>query len=341
MRLRSASLFLAFSILTTPFLHAADKSQELRDRLKAASELTALDGAALHPWHWKLDVTVFDTDGKNPKTGSLEMWFSDGNMRTVASLGSAEITTLRIGNDLYRTDGNEKDISEITFAQMQVLHPVPDEVFQPGVAVKLTRETGGKTKLDCIAPTLVRPTNDVVSVGRQFSFCLEQDTPRLLVMYELGGFGVLRQQTGTFQSHEVAVDLQVFLRTITFAEAKTTKLASETIDPSLFQVQSDMSPFRGRVEISSGALSRLTMSENAPTYPLDAKERHASGTVVFDAMIGKDGHVLSLQPTGQADASLVESAKKAVSQWLYRPYLINGIPVEVKTKINVNFSMSP
>jgi hypothetical protein len=237
MRLRSASLILTVAMLPATLLHAADKSQELRDRLKAASELTALDGTGLQPWHWKLEITVSDTDGKNPKTGSLEMWFSDGNMRTVASLGSAGITTLRVGNNLYRTAGNEKDVAAISFIQMQVLHPVPDEVFQPGVVVKLTREAGGKTKLDCIAPTLVRPTNDVVSVGRQFSFCLEPDTPRLVVMYQLGDSGVLRRQTGTFQSHEVPIDLRSFMGTVELADAKTTRLATESIDPSMFQVQ--------------------------------------------------------------------------------------------------------
>jgi TonB family protein len=101
-----------------------------------------------------------------------------------------------------------------------------------------------------------------------------------------------------------------------------------------------MTPVTEPVEISSGDLSRLTLSQNAPTYPLDAKERHASGKVIFDAMIGKDGHVLSLQQTGQADAALAESAKKAVRQWNYRPYLLNGVPVEVETTINVNFTFN-
>jgi TonB family protein len=338
MRLRSALLIFTVAILPATLLHAADKSQELRDRLKAASELTELDGSGLQPWHWKLDVTVFDADGKNPKAGSLEMWFSEGNMRTVASLGSFQITTLRVGNNLYRTSGNEKDIAEVSFLQVQLLRPVPDEVFQPSVEVKLTRETAGKTKLDCIAPTLVRPTNDVVSVGQQFSFCVEQDSPRLLVMYEAGNFAVLRRQTGTFQSHEVPVDLQTLFGSVVFTEAKTTKLAAESIDPSLFQVRPDMTPVTEPVEISSGVLSRLTLSQSPPTYPLDAKDRHAAGKIVFDAMIGKDGHVVSLQLNGSADAALAEAAKKAVSQWLYRPYLINGIPVEVKTKINVNFT---
>src|SRR5258708_6585869 len=111
MRLRSTSLYLALAILLAPWLHASDNSQQLRDRLKAAADLSALEGHNLHPWHWKLDISVFDKDGKNPAPGSLEMWFSDGKMLSVASLGADRVTYLRIGDTLYGTDGNTKALA--------------------------------------------------------------------------------------------------------------------------------------------------------------------------------------------------------------------------------------
>jgi TonB family protein len=339
MRVRFVLILLASAVPLAPLLHASDKSQQVRDRLKAAAERASLDGQALQSWHWKLDITVFDRDGKNPTTGNLEIWFSGGNMRTVASLGSSVITSLRIGDNLYRTAGEEKDIADLDYIQMQLLHPVPDEVFQPTTPVKLDRENAGKTKLDCIAPTLVRQTNDVVAIGRQFSFCLEKDMPSLLAMYEPGDYAVIRQQLGTFQSHEVPVDLKIFSGSTLRAEAKTTTLEAVPIDVSLFQVQPEMSSFTEAVEIPSGQPQGLALSHNAPSYPSEAKERHVSGSVVFDATIGTDGHIVSLQPVGPADPALAASATDAVTHWLYRPYLIDGVPVEVKTKITVNFDL--
>ena len=340
MRFRSALPLLSVAILfTAQQSYASDKSQELRDRLQAAAELTSLEGSDLKPWHWKIDLTVFDVEGKNPKTGNLEMWFGNGNMRSIASLGSTEIRTLRIGDKLYRTAGNEKDLAIITFVQMQLLQPVPRDVFQPSTTVKLSRESNGAAKFDCIVPSVVRQTNDVVAVGRQFSFCFKQDTPKLLATYEPGDFGVLRMQTGTFQSHEVPVDLGLYVRTTKIAEAKTVELRTEPIDSSAFQIEPNMAPVSEPMEISSGDLSHLVLSQVSPSYPLEAKERHASGKLVFDVLIGRDGHVLSLQQIGQADASLAASAKQAVSHWVYRSYCVNGVAVEVRAKINVNFSI--
>src|SRR5450631_2744817 len=130
MRFRFSTLCLVGALSCALPLYAADDAQPPLDRLKAAAELTALDGSSLPPWHWKLDITVFDKEGKNPKAGSLEMWSSGGNLRGVESLGSKQITTLRIGDNLYRTAGDEKDLADISFIEMQVLHPIPDEVVQ-------------------------------------------------------------------------------------------------------------------------------------------------------------------------------------------------------------------
>jgi protein TonB len=76
-----------------------------------------------------------------------------------------------------------------------------------------------------------------------------------------------------------------------------------------------------------------------PAYPPIAKLTRIQGTVVLQAVISREGtieslHVLSGHP------SLVNAAIDAVQQWRYRPYVLNGTPVEVETQITVNFSLS-
>jgi protein TonB len=58
-------------------------------------------------------------------------------------------------------------------------------------------------------------------------------------------------------------------------------------------------------------------------------------------VIGRDGHILLLRVVSSPDPSLAVSAIAAVRQWNYRPYMLNGVPVEVETTINVNFTVSP
>lgn len=76
-----------------------------------------------------------------------------------------------------------------------------------------------------------------------------------------------------------------------------------------------------------------------PTYPPLARNARIQGAVVLSAIISKEGtienlHVLSGHPM------LVGSALEAVRQWRYRPYVLNGEPVEVETQITVNFSLT-
>ncbi len=64
-----------------------------------------------------------------------------------------------------------------------------------------------------------------------------------------------------------------------------------------------------------------------------------SGTVRFTAIIGKDGTIQNLQLVS-GHPLLVPSATEAVKQWVYKPTLLNGEPVEVITQIDVNFTLS-
>jgi periplasmic protein TonB len=76
-----------------------------------------------------------------------------------------------------------------------------------------------------------------------------------------------------------------------------------------------------------------------PNYPLPAKSARIQGEVVLTAIIGKDGCIQNLHVLKGAPM-LVKAAMEAVEQWRYRPYLLNGNPVEVETQVTVNFVLS-
>jgi protein TonB len=76
-----------------------------------------------------------------------------------------------------------------------------------------------------------------------------------------------------------------------------------------------------------------------PEYPILAKMAHVQGTVVLHAVISKQGTIENLQ-TISGPGLLVQAAKDAVSRWQYRPYYLNGEPVEVDTQVTVNFVLS-
>jgi outer membrane biosynthesis protein TonB len=62
------------------------------------------------------------------------------------------------------------------------------------------------------------------------------------------------------------------------------------------------------------------------------------GKAVFTGLIGKDGKIKSLELLS-SPLAFYESARSAVSKWEYQPYLLNGDPVEVVTKLTVNYTL--
>jgi len=76
-----------------------------------------------------------------------------------------------------------------------------------------------------------------------------------------------------------------------------------------------------------------------PIYPPLAKQARIQGTVRFTVTIGKDGRVASAElETGHP--LLVEAARAALLEWVYKPTLLNGQPVEVRTSVDIMFTLS-
>src|SRR5437879_6033742 len=67
-----------------------------------------------------------------------------------------------------------------------------------------------------------------------------------------------------------------------------------------------------------------------PVYPDDARQAKVQGNVTLHVIVGPDGSVKSLKVLS-GPSSLAPAAAAAVRQWRYKPYLINGKPVEVET----------
>src|SRR5271167_4006015 len=94
-----------------------------------------------------------------------------------------------------------------------------------------------------------------------------------------------------------------------------------------------------RVRVSQGVSQGLLIHRVQPQYPPLARQARVQGTVVLQAVIGKDGTIQNLHVVS-GHPMLIQAAMDAVKQWRYRPYLLNGEPVLVETTINVNFELS-
>ena len=94
-----------------------------------------------------------------------------------------------------------------------------------------------------------------------------------------------------------------------------------------------------RIRVASGVAEANLIHDVPPQYPPEAGRERVEGTVVLLAVIGTDGTVKDVR-VESGPALLAQAAIDAVKQWRYKPYLLNGIPVEIDSRITINFTMS-
>ena len=94
-----------------------------------------------------------------------------------------------------------------------------------------------------------------------------------------------------------------------------------------------------RIRVASRVAEANLIHDVAPTYPPEAGRARVEGAVVLMAVIGKDGSVQDVRVESGLPL-LAQAAIDAVRQWRYRPYLLNGEPVEVDSRITINFTLS-
>jgi general secretion pathway protein A len=99
-------------------------------------------------------------------------------------------------------------------------------------------------------------------------------------------------------------------------------------------------PVTNQVWIGGDVQAANLIRRIPPLYPPSAVLTHVEGNVRLSALIGKDGRVRNLNVIG-GTPGLIQSALDAVKQWIYRPTLFNGQPVEVNTEIDVDFTLDP
>jgi protein TonB len=92
------------------------------------------------------------------------------------------------------------------------------------------------------------------------------------------------------------------------------------------------------LSISSGLMAGNLLDKTVPQYPAIAIAAGIQGIVVLQATISSNGSIKNLRVIS-GPSMLQQAALDAVRSWRYKPYLLNGEPVEVETTINVVFNL--
>lgn len=318
--------------------HAADKAA-LALRLHNAAESSSLDDPAIKPWHLRLSFQLFNAKGTPTEQGTLEEWWTNDADKLVYTSPSYTATEIVKGKALYRTAGQASPSYMLELLRDQVVHPMARDSAVDSSVPDLRTQSFGKVKLDCVM--LDHPIKNVAypPLGLFPTYCLGLADDHLRVSFNFGSEFVSRNTIGNFQGRSVPIDTSVTDGTVVSAKAHIDELSGFTPDARSFEVSAGLTEQNAGVSkvpaivIAGGIVTKVN-----PVYPEEAKQKHISGAVHLRALIGADGRIHDLQVIDAPDASLAISAIAAVRQWIYKPYLLNGLPTSIETTITVNYS---
>ena len=101
----------------------------------------------------------------------------------------------------------------------------------------------------------------------------------------------------------------------------------------------DATPTAQRASISTDAAASLVSHSVKPDYPMLARQMRVQGSVVLQALIGRDGLIQNLRILS-GPPILATAAEEAVRQWHFKPHYVGSEPVETRANITVNFTIS-
>ena len=209
-------------------------------RLESATVQSTLNSPDLKPWHLKVDVTVFGDTGNNPNLGTIEVWQSGADSRTVYTFGSSSSTQIYHDAKIYRTSAGSELPYRASEVLQQFLHPGPDPKEIAGATPDLRKQSFGKITLDCIM--LSQPMKRVAypPLGLFPTYCLEPDSDRIRASYDFGTRTIIRNGMGKFLDREVTTNLTIMEGSVVVATGKVLALTTYSPQPNEFVPTAEM-----------------------------------------------------------------------------------------------------
>ena len=336
-RVRSFFAIAAYLLTLVPHVAAQDTAA-LQERLRQAAISNSLDTPDMKPWHLVLEVQLLDAQGHPTQTGTIEEWWISSELnKIVYTSGSSVWMEIRNGESLFRTSADAPPWL-VEQLRRQVVHPMPLLKAIDAPSLFTEKKQLGAVPLDCIAGE--NATNHPVITASNKIFCLEHDKVVLRATSKFDGMiSTSRVDIGTFLGKSVAINQGISMNRVYVAEGHVSKLKVEPLTETDFTPEIDMMRVDTVPVSPDGSFAKDNMVRKVPPqYPEGAKRDHIAGTVILSIVIGIDGRVRSIKPIYSPRADLTSASIAAVSQWIYKPYLVNGQAREVDTEVTANFS---
>jgi TonB family protein len=333
------------------FLMAQNDAPKLLPRdPKAILDLTAplyvFNAENAKPWHLSYRYRLAEDQGTARDSGKIDLWWSPNNVsRATWTRGDSVTSEWRTadGKRMKSAQGELIHGMEYRLSDAVLFHFPKAKDYESGdPQLKLIPLSGPEGERLCVAlvsPNMTLESNSLNGVGTAYCF----DSQKPVLVSSLMNHTITNQYSRiqSFENHNVAGHIEIVYAGKKSLEADLESSAEITADDAAFTPTPDAKediPQIKTITVKPGPMVVGNLLERVePVYPLYAKALKIGGIVMIKGVIGKDGRIKDAVVVFSPHPSLSGAALEAVRQWRYKPYMLNGEPVEVQTTINLAF----
>lgn len=302
--------------------------------LEMAAKKNGLQNAGTEPLHIKATYELLDDKGGVKEKGTIEeLRVSAKIYKLRYSSPSFDQTDYSTAKGLFRV-GDPKWPDTPIWEAHNILYPeFPSGDVIAKSKMKFVEKKAGNVQLRCVSVN--SPKTDGATYQRAYCFDPAAPILRLLETYQ-GANEIIYNSIVPVRGAYIGGDAGFFQHGKALVGVHLDVLnAVPHVEESELTPPSGAQEITRRIEIGS-VVTAKPVHETKPEYPAIAIAAKIQGTVVLQAIVGKDGRVVEIRVVG-GPPMLQLAAIDAVRQWVYEPYLLDGEPVEVATQINVVF----
>ena len=307
------------------------------------------NSSTMQPWQLTATYQAFNLDGKPAERGTYRYWWlSPAVHRSTWTRGSAAQSEWLTadGRRLQTASGGPIHSFEIDFVR-ELFSPLPDPgdpLFSDTYFEHDTR-TFGSVKAPCVkivgkrTPHHATPFPYAAPVDQVESmYCFDPKLPVVVLGSSMMGITYAYSDFVRTQDRYLP---RSFVESVNGRSLLTVRVESIDAlnpgDPALVPPADAKPDTDAPIHVTRNDMIGHLVRSSSMDYPGSAKRAGITGTVLLEVTITRDGHVRDPEPISSPDPSMTSAAISSVSRWEFKPWVINGQTVEVRTEIEVKF----
>lgn len=328
---------------------------DAKEFFRQATRVNGLTGAGLQPWHIRVSFKNIDQDGGPAGQGTYEeFWVSPTKFKRIFSGDGFDQTTYGTEKGPVQTGDSLQPPWSFETLRYEFVRPLPQEDRLDALEFA-EYPAAPDARSRCIAMSgplrVSMSASGVASSSGQGVlgvFCFDAEKP-LLQIHKQGTSETGFHDPVLFEGRWLPRDLEVkekgkvvlsahleVFETIEPVNEADFAAPADATRPPIILLGARHEP--GQAPVSSGVPANMLVTKVDPVYPPIAHAARVEGTVAMQAVIAKDGHVKELRIVS-GPPMLQQAALDAVKQWVFKPALQGGVPVEAMTTVNVQFQI--